>query len=397
MALALFLCIQVGCRAPEQAATVQPTLPVDALPATATVPSLPLRTGPPTVAPTRPRATSTLVPLVTRTRAPTITPAPTRVPGSLRCTTVQPAGTEGPVWDIEVAPDGTVWVVTFRGLARLHPVRKEWIAVTVEVDPEAHVGVDPGAEEGEDRVIDQFRTVTAGSDGSVWLATRFGDGVFAWDGTLWTQLTSDDGLISDWVNEVSPGPDGTVWFATREGVSRWDAEAGTWTQYSGPGWLHDDLVHRVLFTPDGSIWFAHDRALTRWRPTEREGGSDLWEVTSLDGPFAVRKALTSADGRLWLAQLFYDPGTDEWTDTVYRDIHVQGLAVDGEGGLWIARSDGALYIPEPASSGPRDWFHLGQAQGLGGDSVTAIAVERDDLVWFGTEQGVTKCTIEGLR
>ena len=343
----------------------------------------------PTAAPTRPRSTPTLVPLVTRTRAPTITPAPTRVPGAVRCTTDQPAGTEGPVWDIEVAPDGAVWVVTFHGLARLHPARKEWIAVTVQSESEANTG--------EDHEVDQFRSVTAGPGGSVWLASRFGEGVFYWDGELWTQLTSDDGLLSDWVNEVSLGPDGSVWFATREGVSRWDGAEGTWTHYSGPGWLHDDLVHRVLFTPDGSIWFAHDRALTHWRPTDLDGGADLWEVTSMDGPLAVRKALTSADGRLWLAQLFYDPGTDEWTDTVYREIHVQGLAVDGDGGLWIARSDGAIYIPEPASSGPRDWFHLGQAQGLGGDNVTAIAVERDDLVWFGTEQGVTRCTIEGLR
>ena len=381
MALALLLCILVGCRAPEQTATVQPTLPVDAPPVTATVP--------PTAAPTRPRPTPTLVPLVTRTRAPTITPAPTRVPGSVRCTTAQPPGTEGPVWDIEIAPDGAVWVVAFRGVARLHPARKEWLAVTVEGDP--------GAEEGEDRVIDQFRAVTAGPGGSVWLVTRFGEGVYVWDGTSWVQRTTEDGLLADWVNDVSLGPDGSVWFATREGVSRWDGDEGTWTHYSGPGWLHDDLVHRVLFTPDGSIWFAHDRALTRWRPADLDGGADLWEVTSMDGPLAVRKALTSADGRLWLAQLFYDPDTDAWIDTVYREIHVQGLAVDGEGGLWIARSDGAIYIPDPASSPPVDWFHLGRAQGLGGDNVTAIAVERDDLVWFGTEQGLTKCFIAGLR
>ena len=102
LALALLLCVQAGCRAPEQTATVQPTLLVDAPPVTAT--------SAPTAAPTRSRSTPTLVPLVTRTRAPTITPAPTQVPGSVRCTTAQPAGTEGPVWDIEVAPDGAVWV-----------------------------------------------------------------------------------------------------------------------------------------------------------------------------------------------------------------------------------------------------------------------------------------------
>jgi ligand-binding sensor domain-containing protein len=71
--------------------------------------------------------------------------------------------------------------------------------------------------------------------------------------------------------------------------------------------------------------------------------------------------------------------------------------VDSAGGLWIGRSDGAVYIPEPESSPPGAWLHLGKAQGLGGDSVTAIAVERDDVVWFGTGAGVTRCFLGGLR
>jgi ligand-binding sensor domain-containing protein len=98
-----------------------------------------------------------------------------------------------------------------------------------------------------------------------------------------------------------------------------------------------------------------------------------------------------------LGQIVYDPATEEWSDTVYREIHVQRLAVDSEGGLWIARGDGAIFIPEPESSPPGDWLRVGRAQGLAADSVTTIALERDDLVWFGTEQGVTRCLIKGLR
>jgi ligand-binding sensor domain-containing protein len=71
--------------------------------------------------------------------------------------------------------------------------------------------------------------------------------------------------------------------------------------------------------------------------------------------------------------------------------------VDGYGGLWIARSDGAIYIPDPASSPPQDWTHLDKAGGLGGEHVTAIALERDNTVWFGTDQGATRCLLGGLR
>jgi len=376
MGLALFLLVLAGCGAPARTATPVPATPV-------MMPTLPS----PTSAPTRPASTPTrtspptLVPLVTRTPVPTLAPVPTRVPESVRCTTYQPPGTEGPIWDIEVAPDGTVWIAAFRGVARLHPARKEWIPVSVGEDPEGL----------------QVSSISAGADGSVWLATRLGDGAYRWDGVYWTQLTSDDGFLSDWVNEVSQGPDGAVWFATQAGVSRWDETSGTWTHYSGAGWLHDDAVQRVLFTPEGTIWFAHNEAMTRWRPSDSDDEVDLWEIFGLEDPLATRKAIVSADGRLWLGQLFYDPDAEEWFDTVYREIHLQGLAVDGEGGLWIARSDGAIYIPEPESSPREEWVHLGRAEGLAGDNVTVIALERDDVVWFGTDEGVTRCFIDGLR
>ena len=99
---------------------------------------------------------------------------------------------------------------------------------------------------------------------------------------------------------------------------------------------------------------------------------------------------------MWLGQTFYDPESQAWLDTVYREIHLQDLAVDGRGGLWIARSDGAIYIPEPESSPPEAWLHLDKAQGLGGDKVTALALEEDGVVWFGTEEGATRCLIRGL-
>jgi len=364
LGLALVLLVLAGCGGPAGTAT----------PLLATSTPAVIVTLPPTDAPALPAVTPTLVPLVTRTPAPTLTPVPTRVPESVRCTTYQPPGTEGPIWDIEVAPDGTVWVAAFRGVARLHPARKEWIAVSVGEDPEGL----------------QIRAITAGADGSVWLATRLGDGVYRWDGVSWS-------LLSDWVNEVSLGTDGALWFATQEGASHWEETSGTWIHYSGPGWLYDDAVQRVLFTPEGTIWFAHNEAMTRWRPSDSDDKVDLWEIFGLGDPLATRKGIVSADGRLWLGQMFYDPDAEEWSDTVYREIHLQGLAVDGEGGLWIARSDGAIYIPEPESSPREEWVHLGKDQGLGGDNVTVIALERDDVVWFGTEEGVTRCFLGGLR
>jgi ligand-binding sensor domain-containing protein len=350
-------------------------------PATATLPpTAPLDTPGPTSTPTQPRPTATWVPLVTRTPVPEPTTGPTRVPESARCTTYQPAGTEGPIWDIAIAPDGAVWVAALRGVSRLHPQRKEWVAVAVGAD-----------------TADEIRSITTGPDGTVWLASRLGKGVYRWDGASWGQLTSDDGLISGWVNDVTVAPDAAVWFATEEGASRWDEASGTWSQYTVKDWLYANAVQRVLFTPDGRVWFAHDEAMRWWLPLDTGTALYSWGTYGQGRLLATRKAVVSADGRLWVGQAFYDPETEAWADTVYRAIHLQALAVDGAGGMWIGRSDGAIYIPEPESSPAGEWLHLGKAQGLASDNVTVIALEQDNTVWFGTDAGITRCFLGGLR
>ncbi|MFN2229460.1 MAG: hypothetical protein ACK2VA_06805 [Anaerolineae bacterium] len=350
--------------------------PVSAVPATATN-TLP----PPTIRPNTPGPSPTWVPVVTRTPLPELTAPPTRAPQSARCTTYQPAGTEGPIWDIEVAPDGAVWVAAYRGVSRFHPQRKEWNAVRAGDDPSA----------------DQIRSITAGPDGSVWLASRLGGGVYHWDGSSWRQITADDGLISNRVNEVTVAPDGAVWFATQEGASRWDETADTWTAYTVQEFLYADAVQRVLFTPDGRVWFAHDEAMRWWQPSSAGNALYSWGTYGQGRPLATRKATVSPDGRLWVGQAVYDPVEQAWSDTVYRQIHLQAQAVDSAGGLWVGRSDGALYIPDPESSPPGKWLHLGKTQGLASDNVSAIALERDNVVWFGTDAGVTRCFLDGLR
>ena len=156
-------------------------------------------------------------------------------------------------------------------------------------------------------------------------------------------------------------------------------------------------MQRVLFTPDGRIWAAHNEAMRWWMPPETDAGLGSFGTFGLDLPLATGRAVVSADGRLWIGQAFYNPESQTWHDTVYREIHLQGQAVDSAGGLWIARDDGAIYIPDPESSPRQNWLHMGQAEGLGGKNVTVIALERDNLVWFGTDEGVTRCLLGGLR
>jgi ligand-binding sensor domain-containing protein len=305
---------------------------------------------------------------------PTLTP----IPGSATCTTYQPPGTEGPIWDVEVAPYGKVWVAAYRGVARLERSTGEWTTYSL-------MNGLPG---------DQVLSITAGPGLTAWLPLRDSQGVALFNGTSWIHYTAEDGLPSEDVLGVSVARDGSIWFATAEGAARWEPESDAWTYYTTRDGLFSDRVEKVLFTPDGRIWFAHLGALTYLQPANADDEPDTWGTYG-DGQFlGTRKAVVSPDGRLWVGQAYYDPDGQEWADTVYRDIHIQGLAVDRQGGLWIARKDGALYLPDPLT-GPREtWRGYSSAQGLAGDDVFVIAPESDQVVWFGTRDGLSRCVLE---
>jgi TolB protein len=249
---------------------------------------------------------------------------------------------------------------------------------------------------GDGLVTDQVQSITVEPDGSVWFAYRGQEGASLFDGTRWSHVTTDDGLISDEVNGISIAPDGSVWFATTEGASHWDREFDQWTSYAEAEGLYSDDVRKIVFTPDGTIWFAHYEALTSLTLGGPEGEEAEWGTYGETRVLPTRKALVSQDGRLWLGQVYLDPESQEWVDTVYDEIQVQGLAIDGHGGLWIARADGALYIADPVSSPREAWQRYNTSVGLADDNVQVVALEADDVVWFGTEGGASRCVLDAM-
>jgi TolB protein len=393
LGLVLVLLFIVGCGAPLVTPTSSPTetgllvtpvegrmRPPPALRSTSVMAkAAPTQAVVSTAAPaSSPTSIPTLVP--TLNRGPTSTPSPTLLPGSAACTSFRPKGTEGPIWDIAVASDGTVWLAAFRGVARYNPNQGTWIPYTVE----------------DGLLTDQVQSITLERDGSVWFTYRGQEGASHFDGSRWSHVTTDDGLISDDVNSISIAPDGSVWFATAEGASRWDRELDQWTFHTKAEGLNSNDVRKIVFTPDGTIWFAHNEALTYLVPAGSEDGQPEWGIYGESRVLPTRKALVSQDGRLWLGQVYFDPETQQWVDTVYRGIQVQGLAVDGQGGLWIGREDGAVYIADPVSTPRGAWLRYDTSVGLADDNVQVIALEADDVVWFGTEGGASRCVLDAV-
>ena len=58
-------------------------------------------------------------------------------------------------------------------------------------------------------------------DGILWFGT-WGGGVSVYDGKTFLNLTTEDGLMDNFVWCIHRDPDGAMWFGTRGGVARYD-------------------------------------------------------------------------------------------------------------------------------------------------------------------------------
>jgi hypothetical protein len=266
----------------------------------------------------------------------------------------------GAVLTVDVAPDGTVWAGTERGLARLDG--EVWTVVSPQVSVE-HVAFAP-----DGSIVAVSYTPQGQGPDPLYTAD-----IARFDGQTWSTLGGGGTLLPEELEDVircldvSP-VDGSVWACA--GGGSWVPFKGIW-RFDGSGWtswLEDEwprgAAHALTIRSDGSVWvLAHDGA----------GGVSL---ASFDGgawtvfpaPFTTTlpkyagnlgPMVIGPDGRTWFVAtefaavrnysdyLFSFDGSS-WT----RDrlgSHVPALEVAADGTIW-ALVDGSLARFTPARS-----------------------------------------------
>ena len=107
------------------------------------------------------------------------------------------------VKDIFIHPDGSVWFGTNDGVSIL--ILGVW----------ASYGTSDGLPFGG------VNSIALAGNGDVWLGTGLG-GVSIFDGTNFTSITEDDGLLNDKVRAVAIDAEQRKWVGTSDGVSVFD-------------------------------------------------------------------------------------------------------------------------------------------------------------------------------
>ncbi|MCU6496949.1 GAF domain-containing protein, partial [Rugamonas sp. A1-17] len=324
---------------------------------------------------------------------------------------------------------GTLWVGTWKGLARLDPAAGAFTRVPLPArDPAPGVYV-----------------VFAASDGKLWLAAR--------DGAVWVR-DPRTGKISPFgggepggvkvggVTGIAEGPDGEIWLSSdNSSAVVVDGASGRLLRRVHPGRSGEELSGgRVFRDRAGAVWMTLGDGVQQYPPRQaavsigqrREGepglsgsepmslaasgagllwarqqraGVDLieagagragpWRPDGRAPPAAVSAMLGGADGDLWLAAASGLYRGDRRGQRLRRmaapwlDAHLYVRALAGGGdSLWIGTSSDGLYQARyRAGAGLELLRHV---QGLSAQNVSVLADGPGATLWVGTTNGLNR-------
>ena len=209
----------------------------------------------------------------------------------------------------------------------------------------------------------------------------------------WDTYNIPEGLGDAFVYDVLQAKNGDVWVATWSGVNRirggklkdrakWDL----YTVENTAGGLPNDWVYGLAEGRNGDVWLATEGGLALYR-----GGTwQNWNhAKGLGAPYELVKHQIEFKTDPSKVSLHHAKQKEEMgltgVDVAYNPNYVVALAVDAAGVVWagtwgagLSRFDG------------RNWKRYTVDDGLPGNHVFMLHIDRNQQLWIGTNNGLAR-------
>lgn len=243
--------------------------------------------------------------------------------------------------------------------------------------------------------------------GNLWFGTT-GEGVYRYDGKLFTQFTVEDGLSNNTVWSVAEDKTGNIWLGTDDGISVYDGQ----TMRSVPIDVADGNrlflsqtpnaasekteVWSIMQDKNGTIWFGtsqdlycyNGKSFSRFLDDKRIVNKDSLRLKMIDC------MLEDKNGNIWFASgmlpgsegiCCFNPETGELTSQKpYGNGWIRSIIEDKAGTLYIVtRLNGACRY----DSTSRSFINFTEKAGIDNTGITTMFSDRSGNLWFATELG----------
>jgi ligand-binding sensor domain-containing protein len=276
------------------------------------------------------------------------------------------------IYSLKVDTQGNKWIGTYGGGLTKYDGHQWFTFTPYGAGLAASYGKDwqsyaAGAGLGDLWVYD----TTFDTQRNLWVATW--KGVSKFDGKTFTTYTMEDGLIDKWVYAIAIDHEGIFWFGTEGGVTRYDGKI--WKSYT-----HADGLGAKITNPSSSSYEAPSPHHTT--PEKR--------VASVNPNYVLAIAVDQKDHKwfgTWGAGLSRFDGKNWKTYTTQDGLggnFIHALAIDRKGILWAATDGGVSKFDG------KKWKTYTTQDGLLNNNVFSIAFDKEGNKWFGTWAGLSK-------
>ena len=198
-----------------------------------------------------------------------------------------------------------------------------------------------------------------------------------------TNLTTTDGLISDFVECIATDVNDNIWFGTSVGIQKFDGS--NWITYTNADGLVNNNVKVITTAINGNIWVGTDFGSskfdgTSWVTYDNTNGLNSNQVKSIT---------EDANGGIWVGTnqgvSYFDGNT--WVSYSSPDLHWSGVnstVFDSNGDAWFASPLGGITHFDGTTFTPYD-----TSNGLLSQFVTALLIDNQDNKWVGTSSGMS--------
>jgi signal transduction histidine kinase/ligand-binding sensor domain-containing protein len=279
-------------------------------------------------------------------------------------------GVRGPAgaWRALRDSDGGLWVAAWSSLMRIS-------------DPEAP---EPVLERVayEHRMAGSPRALFEDRDGNVWVGMR--GGLLRLARTSLRPVDGLSGLTNEGVRTMAAGFDGSVWVATAYALNRFEGTSSVDYDVARTMALHADRQGLWLSTPERFGRFADGKFLP----------------VTVPGEFYPRRILamtTDAAGRLWLCSSLDGPmawngvrlDRFEGHPAVY-ERPCNSIYADSRGRVWIGFLTGGVAVYDPGGFDHGAFTTFGEDDGLTPGTVLSILEDPRGAMWFATPSGLNR-------
>jgi diguanylate cyclase (GGDEF)-like protein len=310
----------------------------------------------------------------------------------------------GNVSSLLAARDGSMWVTTRSGVARIRGSRVEvWgvseglphenaLAAIEDAHGVIHVGTDGGLARFDGRRFQleplgtgpqpRVMSLATAADGGLWIGTLT-DGLIRLAGNEQTHYGGTQGLPSGSIGAMTVDRDGSLWLGFAPGgLAR--LRDGRIELLGQPHGLPNDSVRALFEDREGSLWIGTNGGIARLKDLKFVSYSRRNGLAEDN----VRVVTQTGDGSIWVGT--YGGGVNRIRDGAITtfgtregvgDLFIRTLAAEADGTVWAGTGNGLYAIRGTGAE------TVGAEMGLEGEKIQALLVRRDGTLLVVTESG----------